>query len=266
MNEIYNLRDYKNNINLLANNIKKIFSNNYEFIIIKNNSFLFEENEENEENKIMNFYKKLNNLLGEVKLVDKNKYSDANQDDYWVDVEYTPLMNSINILQPWKSNEQLILHTDNTLSNNLNFANITELVCIQPSDYSGETVIISNDKIIELVKYLDTKNNSNLYDNLINTKIYHKSLEKNICIKNNDTYTFNFNITQILKSELNTNDKLDIANHFSKILENIMKSSLVKIIKLEKGDALLFNDTLVMHGRKYVFGERLYKKCGILVN
>lgn len=258
MNKIYNLPDYQNNINILANEIKKAVSNNYEFIIIKNNAILIEENE------IMNYYNKLNNLLGEVKLVDKNKYSDANQDDYWVDVEYN--LKTKNIVQPWKSNEELMLHTDNTLSNDLNFANITELICIQPSDYSGETVIISNSKIIELVKYLDIKNNTDLYDNLINTKIYHKSIEKNICIKNYDTYAFNFNITQILKSELNTNENVDTANDFSKILENIMKSSLVDIIKLQKGDALLFNDTLVMHGRKYVFGERLYKKCSILIN
>jgi hypothetical protein len=263
MNKTYNLPHYQNNINILANEIIQTFSNNYEFIIIKSNSILIGETE------IMNYYNKLNNLIGEVKLVDKNKYNDTNQDDYWVDVEYNFKYKNVDNLenksQPWKSNEQLMLHTDNTLSNNLNFANITELVCIQQCDYSGETVVISNSKIIELIKYLDVKNNTKLYDDLINTRIYHKSIEKNICIKNNDTHTFNFNITQILKSELNTCDNLTVANNFSKILENIMKSSLVNLIKLEKGDALLFNDGLVMHGRKYVFGERLYKKCSILI-
>jgi alpha-ketoglutarate-dependent taurine dioxygenase len=44
-----------------------------------------------------------------------------------------------------------------------------------------------------------------------------------------------------------------------------MKSSLAHEIRLETGDAVLFNDTLVMHGRKHVFGERYYKKCSILV-
>lgn len=259
MNKIYNLPDYKNNIKLLANHIKDLFSNNYEFILIKNNFTLVEENQ------IISYYNSLNNLLGEMKFVDKSKYTDKNQDKYWVDVEYNLNYKNINNLEPWKSNEQLMLHTDNTLSDNLSFANITELVCIRPSDYSGETVIVSNSKIIELVKYLDSINNSNLYYDLINTKIYHKSIEKNICLKNNDTYTFNFNITQILKSLLNTNDNLVIANNFSKILENIMKSSIGNLIRLEKGDALLFNDTLVMHGRKYVFGERLYKKCSVLI-
>jgi len=82
MNKTYNLPDYQNNINILANEIIQTFSNNYEFIIIKSNSILIGETE------IMNYYNKLNNLIGEVKLVDKNKYNDTNQDDYWVDVEY----------------------------------------------------------------------------------------------------------------------------------------------------------------------------------
>jgi hypothetical protein len=162
-----------------------------------------------------------------------------------------------------------MLHTDNTLSNDNNFANITELICFKPSIYSGETVIISNNKIIELVKYVDVSYNTKLYDNLLNTKIYHKLIEKNICIKNNknnvNNYTFNFNIKQILTSQFNSNENLQRAIDFSKLLENIMQSSLLNEIKLEEGDALLFNDTLVMHGRKYVFGERLYKKCSILI-
>ena len=215
----------------------------------------------------MNFYNKLNNLLGEVKLVDKNKYCDKDQDKYWVNVEYKfNYKNEQNIIPPWKSNNQLMLHTDNTLSNNLNFGNITELVCISPSEYSGETVIISNNKIIEIVKYLDLINNTNLYEELLNTKIFHKYIEKNICLKKDQKYTFNFNITQILKSELNSIENLNIAKDFLNILDNIMKSSLVLDIKLEKGDALLINDEQVMHGRKYVFGERLMKKCCILIN
>lgn len=260
MNKILKLNDYKNNKDL-AIEIINLFSNKYEYIIIKNNLI----NEDNLED-IMDYYNKLNILIGDVKLVDKNKYADENQDDYWVDVVYNINNKDLNEIPPWKSNEQLLLHTDNTLTNNLNFGNITELVCLKPCDYSGETIIVSNNKIIEIVKYLDKINNSNLYDDLLKTEIYHKSVKKNICIKIEDHYQFNFNIMQILKSKFNNNNSLIIAKEFSKILENIVKSSLVNIIKLEKGDALLLNDTIVMHGRKYVFGDRLCKKCTININ
>jgi hypothetical protein len=255
-------------INKIADEIRESFLNDYEYIIIKNNLCLDNNNE------IINYYSTLNNLLGEVKMVDKNKYDEKNQNDYWVDIKYSFSDNVNNyktkIIPPWKTNEQLMLHTDNTLTNNNNFANITELICLEPSIYSGETVIISNDKIINLIKYLDTSYNTKLYENLLNTKIFHKLTEKNICFfrNNNDKnskYTFNFNINQILSSELNSKENLETAKEFHKLLENIMQSSLLEEVRLEKGDALLFNDTLVMHGRKYVFGERFYKKCSILI-
>ena len=261
LNKLYNISDYPD-INKFANIIKQSFLDNCEFIVIKNNYFL------NEEKEIMDYFNKLSILLGEIKMVDKKKYSDQDQDDYWVDIKYSLNSQSVynsSTKQPWKSNEQLNLHTDNTLSNNHNFANITELVCIKPSKYSGETVIISNNKIIELMKYLDEINNTDLYDRLLKTCVYHKSTEKKICIKNDNTYTFNFNITQILNSQFNNKENVEISKDFSNLLENIMKSTLIQEIRLEKGDSLLFNDMLVMHGRKYVFGERLYKKCSILI-
>ena len=266
MNKSFSLQNFPN-INELANEIREKFLNDCEYIIIKNNSFLHNYDE------IINYYSRLNYLLGDVKMVDKNKYNEINQNDYWVDIKYSfsdSVDNHVSkIIPPWKTNEQLMLHTDNTLSNDNNFANITELICFKPSFYSGETVIISNNKIIEMVKYLDMIYNTKLYDNLLNTKIYHKLIEKNICIKNNknnaNNYTFNFNIKQILTSQFNSKENLQIANDFSKLLENIMQSSLLNEIRLEEGDALLFNDTLVMHGRNYVFGERFYKKCSILI-
>lgn len=268
MNKYFLIQNFLT-INELTNTIRENFLNHAEYIVIKNNSFLTDCNE------IINYYTKLNDLLGEVKLVDKNKYIEKNQDDFWVDIKYSfsdRLDNyASQIIPPWKTNEQLMLHTDNTLSNNVNFANITELICLRPSFYSGETVIVSNNKIIELVKYLDVNYNTNLYDDLLNTKVYHKSVEKNICIKNNidnidNKYTFNFNIKQILSTPVNSKETLQTSLDFSKVLENIMQSSLLDEIKLECGDALLFNDLLVMHGRKHVFGERFYKKCSILIS
>jgi alpha-ketoglutarate-dependent taurine dioxygenase len=115
------------------------------------------------------------------------------------------------------------------------------------------------------VKFLDEINKTDLYNELLKTNIYHKSIKKKICIKNDNTYTFNFNITQISNSQLNNEENINICKDFSNLLENIMKSSLLNEIRLEKGDALLFNDTIVMHGRKHVFGERFYKKCSILI-
>lgn len=232
----------------------------HDYVIIKNNALLSNEKD------IMTFYNSINGHIGKVQLVDKDKYCDE-IDDYWVSVQYNSNSNNIDS-KPWKTNLSLALHTDNTLTNSMTFADITELVCIQPSTYSGETVFISNSKIIEIIQYMDNINNTTLYNDIMSTNIFHKNIQKPMCSYNTSTnqYTFNFNMTQILKSKNNDEKTVTIAIKLFDMLENIMNSSLVNEIRLNTGDALLFNDTLVMHGRRYIFGDRLYKKCSILLS
>lgn len=251
---IFKKEDYET----IAIEIKNKLLEKKEYVILKNNDVLLDEDE------IIEFYTKLNPLIGEIKEIDKEKYV-SEIDDFWVEIEFNKnkLKKQNNL--PWKSNKNLFLHTDNTLSNINSFANLTELVCIYPSTYSGETFFISNNKIIEVLQYMDEINNTNLWNEIKNANIYHKNKEGRICFYNEKikNYTFNFNIEQIRKSEHNILHNLEIANKFASFLENIINSSLIHEIRLEKGDAIIFNDTLVMHGRKYVFGNRLYKKCSI---
>ena len=232
----------------------------YSYVILRNDVLSNEES-------IMNFYSSMNESIGIVRELDRDKYNDE-VDDYWVRVEYQSnnIKTNDSLYKPWKSNQNLSLHTDNTLTDSMTFADITELVCIQPSKYSGETVFIDNNKIIEIVKYMDSINGTNLFNDILNTKIYHKHVQKSICY-NNDTneYTFNFNITQIIKSTMNDAISLDTAKKFAALLENIMNSSLIDEVRLNNGDAILFNDTRCMHGRRFIFGDRLYKKCSIFM-
>jgi alpha-ketoglutarate-dependent taurine dioxygenase len=266
-----NDNDNRDNIiyidNIINNNIEKIgllikdklINQRYSYIIIRNN------NNMNNVTEIMNFYSAINEIIGKIQIIDKEKYNDE-LDDYWVNIEYKN-DNENDSTKPWKTNKNLSLHTDNTLTNDINFSNITELVCIEPSKYSGETTFISNNKIIEIVRYMDTINNTKLFEDVMNTKIYHKNIQKDICRFDDNTkeYIINFNITQILKSTLNDKKSVEIAMKFATILENIMNSSIVDVIRLNKGDAIFFNDTMLMHGRKFIFGNRLYKKCSLLI-
>jgi len=230
----------------------------HSYIVLRNNVL-------SNEDSIMNFYNSMNESIGIVRKLDREKYNDED-DDYWVRVEFqsNDIKTNDSLSKPWKSNQNLSLHTDNTLTNSTTFADITELVCIQPSKYSGETVFIDNNKIIEIVKYMDSINGTNLFNDILNTKIYHKHVQKSICYNNDSNeYTFNFNITQIIKSTMNDEISLNTAKKFAALLENIMNSSLIDEIRLNTGDAILFNDTMCMHGRRFIFGDRLYKKCSI---
>ena len=42
-----------------------------------------------------------------------------------------------------------------------------------------------------------------------------------------------------------------------------MHSNLMNEVKLNRGDAIIFNDELVLHGRKSFIGTRHYIKTGI---
>ena len=114
---------------------------------------------------------------------------------------------------------------------------------------------------------MDSINVTTLFNDILNTKIYHKHVPKTLCYYNDDTneYTINFNITQILKSTMNDEKNLETAKKFAALLENIQSSSLINEVRLNTGDAILFNDTLCMHGRRFIFGDRLYKKCSIFL-
>lgn len=253
------------NVDNIAKEIKLHFLNKCNYIIIQNDKYL-----KNNEEDIRHFYELLNTKIGIIRNVDKTKYTDENQDNYWVDIKYK--FNSTQI-QPWKSNEHLKLHTDNTISTNLTYAQITELVCIDPCKYSGLTTIINNNYVIEIMKYVDENTNDNLFDLIYNREIYYTSdckthIKKTILQYDNENnnYIFSFNHTQAIKSDKNTLFEINIINKLNLFLEEkIMHSNLMDEIKLNTGDALLFNDELVIHGRRSVISNRHYKKCSIFI-
>lgn len=247
------------NTDNISEQIKLLFKNKCEYVVIKNNNTLLEID------KITPYYELLNSKIGIVRQVDIAKYTDLNQNNYWVDVKYDFQSNSI---QPWKSNYHLKLHTDNTISTNENYAVLTELVCIEPCKYSGETTLIRNDYIVEIIKFIDENANDNLFSQIFDREIYHTSDTithiKNKILRFDNHYIFSFNHTQAMKSDKNSDLDKEIINKLNLFLEEkIMNSNLMNEIKLNTGDALIFNDELIMHGRRSVISNRHYKKCTI---
>ena len=81
-----------------------------------------------------------------------------------------------------------------------------------------------------------------------------------------EEYIFCFNHLQTTKAS--NNDKhTEIITQFDNFLqEKIMMSSLMHEIKLKRGEAIIFNDEKVIHGRRSVIGNRHYIKCNILMS
>jgi alpha-ketoglutarate-dependent taurine dioxygenase len=223
------------------------------YVVLKNPELQTDE-------EIIDYYTNLNKTLGKIQEADQNKYENI-RDNVWVDIKYNIQEPSI---KPWNSNYSIKLHTDNTISPN--YANLTQLVCLTPSPYSGHTCLIRNIDVIEIMKFLDVYENNNLFNKILDFEVNYKinsPAKKILTFKNNEPI-FCFNYTQAMKSE-NNNEQIKIITEFDNFLhEKIMMSSLMDEIKLNRGDALIFNDEKVIHGRRSIIGNRHYIKCGIL--
>jgi alpha-ketoglutarate-dependent taurine dioxygenase len=244
----------------LSLNIKNFFLNKGQYIIIRNYNNLTDE-------QIIEYYENINKNIGRIIPIDLIKDTYEISGNYWVDVKYD--FNS-DEGQFWRSSNHQNLHTDNTFCNKEYYANLTELVCLKTSEYSGNTTIISNNKVIDLIKYVDKYSNNNLYNEILNNEIYH-SVGNNYYLKRKileykediDQYIFCYNFFPASRGK-NNDQNIKIINKLNNFLEEkIMLSNLMDEIKLNRGDALIFNDELVLHGRKSFLGTRHYKKTGI---
>jgi alpha-ketoglutarate-dependent taurine dioxygenase len=122
---------------------------------------------------------------------------------------------------------------------------------------------------VELIKFVDKHTKSNLFNEIFNREIYHGAgnsvLKRNILEYNEEFNQYIFCYNYFPASRGNNSDENNvIINKLNCFLEEkIMLSNLMDEIKLNRGDALIFNDELVMHGRKSFMGTRHYIKTGI---
>ena len=258
MNKQFILSD---DIDVLGNEIKNFFIEKGNFVIIKNYNYLSDQ-------EIIKIYDNLNSIIGKKIPIDLVKDTYELTDNYWADVKYTY---DSDEKQFWRSSNHQNLHTDNTFCDKEHYANLSELVCLKPVEYSGNTVIIPNNKLVDIIKFVDKHVGSNLYNEILDLDIYYNS-RNNLYSKRkiltydkiNNQYIFCFNYFPANRGK-NLEDEMNIVNKLNNFLEEklMLSSDIMYEIKLNRGDALIFNDELVMHGRKSFIGTRHYIKTGI---
>jgi alpha-ketoglutarate-dependent taurine dioxygenase len=221
---------------------------------LKNNGYVVLHCSEITDDGIMEYYMNLNKSMGDVQPADYNKYDNIRNE--WVDVKYDIEYPSD---KPWNSNNYVKLHTDNTITPH--YANLTQLVCLKPAQYGGSTCLIPNKEVVDILKYHDEYVSGNLYQKILDFEINFPTKRKILQIKNGE-YIFCFNSTQAMKSE-NTEESRQIIIDFDFFLQKIMSNPMIEI-KLNRGDALIFDDEKFLHGRRSFFGSRHLVKCGIL--
>ena len=250
------------NLDELGKNIKRFFvENDGEYVIIKNYNNLINDED------ILNFYEKINNSIGRNVQIDLEKDTYKHVSNIWANVKYDY---DSDEKQFWRSSSHQNLHTDNTFCEPECYGNITELVCLKSSEYSGNTTLISNKFIVDLIKFLDKNTKNNLYESILNREIYHSAgnnlyLKRKILEYNEkyNKYIFCYNFFPSSRG-MNCEENNEIIKKLNFFLEEkIMCSDLMDEVKLSRGDALILNDEKVMHGRRSFIGTRYYKKTAI---
>jgi len=253
----------KHNIYELGSKIKLFFNKLGSYVVIRNYDNLTD-------NEIIKLYENLNKILGEMIPIDLNENTYVPTMKYWSNVKYEY---GSDEKQFWRSSNHQNLHTDNTFASKEHYANLTELVCLKAVEYSGNTTIISNEKLIDLIKFVDENNNTKIFENIYNKKINFsldntRQINKPILIYNSEKnrYIFNFNYYPAIRANNNQTD-FELINLLHLFLEEkIMHSNLMDEVKLNRGDAIIFNDELVLHGRRSFIGTRHYIKAGIHIS
>jgi len=252
----------KNTLENIGENIKKYFNKNGTFVIIRNYNY----SNDNQET-ILGMYDIINKNVGDYLCIDLEENTYKPTEKNWTDVKYYI---GSDEKQFWRSSKHQNLHTDNSFATKEYYANLTELVCLKPCEFSGHTTIISNDKLVNLIKYNDNLTNNNIFNRIFNKEIYFSiddnyQIKKKILTEIDSKYIFNFNYYPAIRAKNSVEDIKLIEELHSFFEEKIMYSSdLMHDVKLNYGDAVIFNDELVMHGRRSFIGTRHYKKCGII--
>jgi hypothetical protein len=165
---------------------------------------------------------------------------------FWTDIIYDE-----NLATSFShSNTRQPLHTDGAYESNA--PNIAFFYCLNPAKKGGATTCID---VVDVVRCLHDENPSLLESIQKNEVLFSKGNDhKRSKIIENFKCNWNF-----FRAE-----KCKLVEDFHAYLENrIVQMGILTNIFLTKGDAIFFNDELVLHGRNAFIGNRWLRKGGI---
>jgi alpha-ketoglutarate-dependent taurine dioxygenase len=264
----YNNTDDINVLNSTVSSVLRELKNKNSIVIVRNCCTDKEISDEN----IDKLYLHINGNLGNLVPVDIDLQTYKPTMKYTTDVKFNY---DSDEKRHWKSSNFQNIHTDNTFGDSFFYANITTLYCLKPCEYSGETTVITNNDVLRYIEIEDRGRNKNLLHKLYDTSISYLAYDNKYIVKpiiysytdeNNTTQPIiNFNVNPAKRGN-NSKEVEDIIDEFHDFLDKkISRSSLMTSFKLQRGDAIYFNDETVMHARNSFIGSRHYKKMGILI-
>ena len=201
-----------------------------------------------------NFHK----LAEDARIKDRNKQKTY---DIWMEVRYDP---KIKNAYRHSSNAQP-LHTDGSYIPS--YPSSTLMCCEQNTSQKGETTFIDAKKIAEILK----KNNLNLFNKINNRILPHeRSGEKRISpiLKKISQEVWEVNWNYYCVSLKIDDEEKKIKEEFHEFLKNDLdiRKNIIEL-KMNRGDALIWKDQEVLHGRNSFIAEkdsaRFIWKCAV---
>lgn len=212
----------------------------------------------------LDFYSRLSNFLGSVFDVDEDIYTGELTGNRWIDIRYDPEIQdryrTAKVHQPLHTDDSYIPH-DNS---------VTFFFSKSRAPKGGATVFLDSEELIELLK-LD--NEYELLDALYHVPVcFSKAGSKRTRpILTRDELGLSLNYNYYCLDENNGEEAVQTVNRLHNFLEKRVRDAGILLpVMLEKGDAVLFHDQRLLHGRNSYFarkaGDRYLKKGSVILN
>jgi alpha-ketoglutarate-dependent taurine dioxygenase len=171
--------------------------------------------------------------------------ADFQTGEKWIEIRYDKDIPDLAAYRHSKNAQPL--HTDESYVTDP--ADIMFFYCINKAIKGGATTFVDGP---ELVEYMEN-NAPELLAKLLNTKVrYSKAnlerTEKIIDLQDDGQYHFNFNFWCIAKNETEENKKLN-ADFYNFLQDYVAHSHMAERVELKPGEAVVWWDELVLHGR-----------------
>lgn len=199
---------------------------------------------------LFKFYRDLFAKLGECVPMDED-VATGNKTGYaWISIKYDPVFP----MSYRHSDKRQPLHTDGSYESNA--PDINFFFCVEKAQIGGATTFIDSR---DLVRYLEVYDKV-LLQEIKNTPVkFSKGTDSKIrpiIIADGDDYRLTWNSFRV-------DDDPGFCSKFNDFLEHkIVDGGVLTPIVLEPGEAVFFNDELVLHGRNSFIGNRFLYKGG----
>ena len=187
--------------------------------------------------------------LGNLVPMDEDLESGNKTNEFWTDIRYdSAIANSYR-----HSNTRQPLHTDGAYESQP--PNISFFYCINKPLIGGATIFLNYDTLILMLKMYDPRLLQQLQQEFITFSKGNDT--KTAVVIGNGKITWNY-----FRAEKNAKTECLIES-FQEFLEHVSNMNACRQIGLNPGEAVIFWDDLVLHGRNAFLGERWLRKGGV---